>query len=64
IARAIASAAAEAQTVAESIGTVRAAAASSESQAGAVRANATQVSQGSHALQSAIATFLDRVRAA
>ena len=64
IARAIASAAAEAQTVAESIGTVRAAAASSESQAGTVRANATQVSQGSHALQSAIATFLDRVRAA
>ncbi|RUP17415.1 methyl-accepting chemotaxis protein [Methylobacterium sp.] len=64
IARAIASAAAGAQTVAESIGTVQVAAASGAAQAGAVRVNAMQVSQGSHALQSAIATFLDRVRAA
>jgi methyl-accepting chemotaxis protein len=64
IARAIASAAAGAHTVAESIGTVQVAAASGAAQAGAVRANAAQVSQGSLALRGAIATFLDRVRAA
>ncbi|MBY0253301.1 MAG: methyl-accepting chemotaxis protein [Methylobacterium organophilum] len=64
IARSIASAAAQARTVSDSIESVQAAAAVSAAQAGQVRANAGRVSAGSHGLQTAVAAFLDRVRAA
>ena len=64
IARAISSAAADAQTVSESIGGVQEAAASNETQATQVRASALQVNAGAHSLQVAIETFLGRVRAA
>lgn len=64
IARTIASAAAQAQTVSESLGNVQTAAASSEEQAVQVRASAVRVSEGANALQAAITRFVGRVRAA
>ena len=60
IARAISSAAADAQTVSESIGGVQEAAASNETQATQVRASALQVNAGAHSLQVAIETFLQQ----
>ena len=64
IARSIAGAAADARTVSESIGGVRAAAASNEARSDEVRSGAGRVGEGSAALQAAIATFLERVHAA
>ncbi|KAB7784656.1 methyl-accepting chemotaxis protein [Methylorubrum populi] len=64
IARSIAGAAADARTVSKSIEGVRAAAASNEARSDEVRSGAGRISEGSTALQAAIATFLERVHAA
>lgn len=64
IARAISGAAGDAQTVSGCVGDVQKAAASNEVQAKQVRNSALQVNAGAHTLHAAIATFLDRVRAA
>ncbi|MCB4803793.1 methyl-accepting chemotaxis protein [Methylobacterium brachiatum] len=64
IARAIADAAADSHKVSESVGSVRAAAASNETQAEQVRGSASRVSTGTRTLQQAIETFLGQVHAA
>ncbi|SFH98513.1 methyl-accepting chemotaxis protein [Methylobacterium brachiatum] len=64
IARAIADAAADSHKVSESVGSVRAAAASNETQAEQVRSSASRVSTGTRTLQQAIETFLGQVHAA
>jgi methyl-accepting chemotaxis protein len=64
IARAIADAAADSHKVSESVGGVRAAAASNEAQAEQVRGSASWVSAGTRTLQQAIDTFLGQVHAA
>jgi methyl-accepting chemotaxis protein len=64
IARAIADAAADSHKVSESVGGVRAAAASNEAQAEQVRGSASRVSAGTRTLQQAIETFLGQVHAA
>ena len=64
IARAIADAAADSHKVSESVGGVRAAAASNEVQAEQVRGSASRVSTGTRTLQQAIETFLGQVHAA
>ncbi len=64
IARAIANAAGEARTISGSIGSVRAAAASNEAQAGMVGDGASRVAESAESMQAAIETFLQRVHAA
>ncbi|MCJ2126078.1 methyl-accepting chemotaxis protein [Methylobacterium sp. J-077] len=64
IARAISDAAADSHKVSESVGGVRAAAASNEVQAEQVRGSASRVSTGTRTLQHAIETFLGQVHAA
>ena len=64
IARAIADAAADSHKVSESVGGVRAAAASNEVQAEQVRGSASRVSTGTRTLQQAIETFLGQVHTA
>ncbi|CAA2154797.1 Methyl-accepting chemotaxis protein CtpH [Methylobacterium brachiatum] len=64
IARAIADAAADSHKVSESVGSVRAAAASNETQAEQVRGSASRVSTGTRTLQQAIETFVGQVHAA
>ncbi|MDP4003584.1 methyl-accepting chemotaxis protein [Methylobacterium sp. NEAU K] len=64
IARAIADAAADSHKVSESVGGVRAAAASNEAQAEQVRGSASRVNTGTRSLQQAIETFLQQVEAA
>lgn len=64
IAQAIANAAVEARTISGSIGSVREAAASNETQAGTVWDGANHVAASANTMQAAIETFLHRVHAA
>ncbi|MET0259217.1 MAG: methyl-accepting chemotaxis protein, partial [Methylobacterium sp.] len=64
IARAIAGAASDAQTISDTIGGVRETAASNEAQAAHVRDGAATVHEGARTLQRAVETFLRRMNAA